>query len=73
MSCNANLPLTKKVPAIFHNFRGYGSHLIFYELKKFDAKIDVIPNGLENNMAFILNKNFVFIDCMQFMNSSLKN
>ena len=36
-------------------------------------KIDVIPNGLEKYMAFFLNKNFVFIDSMQFMNFSLEN
>ena len=35
-------------------------------------KIDVIPNRLEKYMAFILNKNLVFIDSMQFMNSSLE-
>ena len=46
-SCNINLQLTKKVALIFHNLKGYGSPLIFYELKKFDAKIDLIPNGLE--------------------------
>ena len=64
--------MTKKVPAIFHNLRGYDSHLIFHELKKFDVKIDVIPNGLEKYMAFILNKNLVFIGSMQFMNSNLE-
>ena len=51
--------------------RGYDSHLIFNELDKFDVKIKVIPNGLEKYMAFFLNKNLVFIDSMQFMNSSL--
>ena len=71
-SCNINLQLTKKVPVIFHNLRGYGSHLNFDELKKFDVKIDVIPNRLEKYMVFFLNKNLFFIDSMQFMNSSLK-
>ena len=63
--------VTKKVPVMFHNLRGYDSHLIFCELNKFDAKIGVIPNGLEKYMAFFLNKNLLFIDSMQFMNSSL--
>ena len=71
-NCNINFQLTKKVPVIFHNLRGYDSHLIFCELNKFDVKIDVIPNRLENYMAFFLNKNLVFIDSMQFINSSLK-
>ena len=69
--CNIILQLTKKVPVIFYNLRGYESHLIFSELDKFDVKISVIPNGLEKYMAFFLNKNLVFIDSMQFMNSSL--
>ena len=69
-NCNTNLQLTKKVPILFHNFRGCNSHLIFCELNKFDVK-SVIPNGLEKYMAFFLNKNLVFIDSMQFMNSSL--
>ena len=45
--CNIHFQLTKKVPAIFHNLRGYDSHLIFNELDKYDVKISVIPNGLE--------------------------
>ena len=71
-TCNLNLQLTKKVPVIFHNLRGYDSHLIFCELNKFDVKIDVIPNRLEKYRTFFLNKNLVFIDSMQFMNSSLE-
>ena len=51
--------------------KGYDSHLIFSELNKFNVKINVIPNGLEKYMAYFLGKNLVFIDSMQFINSSL--
>ena len=46
-SCNINLQLTKKVPIMFQNLKGYDSDLIFCELKNFHVKISVIPNGLE--------------------------
>ena len=69
--CNKKFQLTRKVPVIFHNLNGYDSNLIFSELNKFDVKISVIPNGLETYMAFLLGKNWVFVDSMQFMNSSL--
>ena len=68
---NVNFQLTKNVPVIFYNLKGYESHLIFNELDKFDVKIKVIPNGLEKCMTFFLNENLVFIDSMQFINSSL--
>ena len=48
--CNINFQLTKKIPAIFHNLKGYDSHLIFSELHKLNLKVDVIPNGLEKYM-----------------------
>ena len=51
-NCNINFQLTKNVPVTFFNLRGYDSHLIFYELDKFDVKIKVIPNGLEKYMTF---------------------
>ena len=54
--CNINFQLTKKVPVIFHNLRGYDSHLIFCELKNFDVKIDVIPNSQENTWLFFKQK-----------------
>ena len=71
-SCYINLQLTKKIPVIFHNLRGYDSHLIFGELNKFDVKIDVIPNMLGKYMARFSSKNLFFIDNMQFMNFSLE-
>ena len=61
------MKISKKLPVIFHNLRGYDSHLIFKELIKFNCNINVIPNGLEKNLS----KNIIFIDSMLFMNSSL--
>ena len=65
-----NLKLGKKIPVIFPNLGGYDSHLIIKQISKFDVKVSIIPNGLEKyNMAFTINRNLVFIDSMQFMNS----
>ena len=69
--CNINFQLTKKIPVIFHNLKGYDGRLILSELNKFDTKISAIPNGLEKYMELFLGKNSVFIDSMQFMNFSL--
>ena len=41
-------------------------------INKFDVHESVIPNGLEKYMAFTINKNLVFIDSEQFMNSSIE-
>ena len=70
-SCNINLKLTKKIPVIFHNLRGYDSHLLIKERNKFDVKVSVMPNELEKYMVFIISTNLVFIDSMRFVNSSL--
>ena len=39
-----------------------------FQLSKYP---NVIPNGLEKYLTFTINKNVVFIDSMQFINSSL--
>ena len=70
-SRNVSFKMTKKTPVIFHNSKGYDSHLIFKELSKFNVKISVIPNGLEKHMTFTINKNLGFFYSMQFMNSTL--
>ena len=67
----APLKFTKNIPVIFHNLRGYDSHLIIKEISKFDVKLSVIPNGLEKYMTFTINKNLFYINSMQFMSSSL--
>ena len=71
-SCNAHFKISRRVSVMFHNLKGYDGHLIMKELSNFDVSIDVIPCGLEKYMAFIVNRWLVFIDSMQFMNSSLE-
>ena len=34
--CNINFQLTKKIPVIFNNLKGYDNHLVFSELHKFN-------------------------------------
>ena len=70
-SCNINFKLTKKIPVIFHDLRGYDSYLIMQGIGKFDVKVNIIANGLEKYMASTINKNLVFVDSMLFMNSTL--
>ena len=55
-SCNANFKISKKVPVVFHNLKGYDGHLIMKELSNFDVSIDVIPCGLGKYMVFIVNR-----------------
>ena len=69
--CNINFQLTQQIPVIFHNLKSYDSHLVFSELHEFNLKVDVIRNGLEKYVAFILGRDSILIDSMQFMNSSL--
>ena len=70
-TCNINLKISKKVAIIFHNLRGYDSHLLFGELSKFNCRVNVILNGLEKYMSFTLGNNIVFIDSMLFSNRTL--
>ena len=65
--CNINL----KFPVIFHNLKSCDSQLIMQGIGKLNVKISVIPNGLEKYMAFTVNRDLVFIDSKQFINSSL--
>ena len=70
--CNINLKLTKKVPVIFHNLKGYDSNLIINVINEFDVKVSVIRIGLEKYMDFVINKNLDFIDSKEFLNSTLE-
>ena len=50
--CNLQLRLTHTIPVIFHNLRGYDSHLLLQELGRFEREINVIPNNMEKYMSF---------------------
>ena len=76
-----------KIPVIFHNLRGYDSHFIMQQIGKIAKKhayknkrgeechmnINCIPNNMEKYLAFMLGNHLVFLDSLQFMNSSLDN
>ena len=70
-NCNINLKLNHKIPVVFHNLKNYDSYLIMQELGKFNLIINVIPNGSEKYMSFTINNKLSFIDCFQFLSSSL--
>ena len=40
------------------------------EIGTFNKDINVIPNNMEKYMAFMIDKNLIFIDSFQFMNKS---
>ena len=79
-ACNSKFQISAekiKIPVIFHNLRGYDSHFIINELGKLisegeDVSISVIPCNAEKYMAFYIGKQLAFIDCFQFMSSSLQ-
>ena len=71
--CNLSYRLTNKIYVIFYNLRCYDLPLIMQEIGKFNKDINVIPNNMEKYMAFMINRNLIFIDSFQFMNQSLSN
>ena len=59
---------------VFHNLRGYDSHLILkkaFEIIKDGENINAIPNSGEKFMTFSIG-NLKFIDSFQFMAFSLE-
>jgi len=74
-SCNLKLQITPwktPVPIVFHNFRGYDSHLICESVgRSVNAKqISVIAETFERYKSMKVGQ-LKYIDSMQFMNSSL--
>ena len=68
--CNLKLRLAMDIPIIFHNLRGYDSHLIMQAISKVGGDINCIPNNMEKYISFSLGK-LRFIDSMQFLHESL--
>ena len=60
--CNLKLRLTRKIPVIFHNLRGYDSHLLMQKLGQFNKKINIIPNNMEKYMSFSVGTEFKYFD-----------
>ena len=72
--CNINYFNNRYLPVVFHNLRGYDSHLIIK--KAFDVcgrsdEINAIANSTEKFMTFSI-CDIKFIDSLQHMPSSLE-
>ena len=71
--CNFKLSLnpdTLTIPVVFHNLRGYDSHLIMQAISKTEGNIKCIPNNMEKYISFSL-RQLRFIDSAQFLLASL--
>ena len=72
--CNINYYNNKYVPEVFHNLRGYDSHISLkeaFELCGTDKNIIAITNAMEKFMTFGIG-DVKFIDAFQFMASYLE-
>ena len=54
--------MTKTIPVIFHNLKGYDIHLLLQELGKFNKKISVIPNHMQTYMSFSVSNKASYFD-----------
>src|SRR6218665_1800992 len=81
-NCNLQMKFKKRIkgrddvnyliPVVFHNHRGYDSHVILKNLSRFFAPNDVfvIANNMEKYLAFEVD-GLRFLDSLQFLNCSL--
>ena len=60
--CNLGMKITKTIPVIFHNLKGYDSHLLLPELGKFNKKISIIPNNMQTYMSFSVGNKTSYFD-----------
>nr|DAC81386.1 TPA_asm: PolB [Parasteatoda house spider adintovirus] len=70
-SCNLNFKLTKKIPVVFHNLKGYDSHHIIKTMSKIGNKrISCIGTNAEQFITFSIG-HLQFLDSFQFIPASL--
>ena len=72
--CNINQYNNRFIPVVFHNLKGYDSHIMLkeaFEICGTDKHITAIPNSMETFMTFGIGE-VEFIDSFQFMASSLE-
>jgi hypothetical protein len=72
-ACNLKLRLNSKtttIPVVFHNLRGYDSHLMMQAISKVEGRVSCIPNNTEKYISFSLGQ-LRFIDSAQFLLASL--
>ena len=72
-ACNLKLrlnPKTTAIPVVFHNLRGYDSHLLMQAISRVEGKVSCIPNNTEKYISFSL-RQLRFIDSAQFLLASL--
>ena len=72
-ACNLKLrlsPKTTTIPVVFHNLRGYDSHLLMQAISKVEGRVSCIPNNTEKYISFSLGQ-LRFIDSAQFLQASL--
>ena len=71
-ACNLKLrlnPKTTSIPVVFHNLRGYDSHLLMQAISKVDGRVSSIPNNTEKYISFTLGQ-LRFTDSAQFLLAS---
>ena len=70
-SCNINYRTVDKIPVVFHNLKGYDSHIISQAIGNVKTKEpEVVAKNLEEYVFFKIG-NLHFIDSLQFLNASL--
>ena len=62
LKCNFAKRMSRVIPVIFHNLKGYDGHLLLPELAKLNKKINIIPNTMQSYMSFSIGKTRKYFD-----------